>query len=150
MRVESVRFGEFDVPEESVLEFSFGIFGFPHLRRCCLLPYGGTAGLRWIQSLEDPTLLFLSVEPYLVFPEYEAEIPDSEAQALELGSAEEAAVLTLVTVCPETQTVSANLLAPRGHQHEDAAGAASAVGHRPLSDEARNRGRDQGRPSCWC
>ena len=112
MRVESVRFGEFDVPEESVLEFSSGIFGFPHLRRCCLLPYGGTAGLRWIQSLEDPTLLFLSVEPYLVFPEYEAEIPDSEAQALELGSAEEAAVLTLVTVCPDTQTVSANLLAP--------------------------------------
>ena len=112
MRVVSVKFGELDVPEETLLDFPTGIFGFPQLRRCCLLPYGEPSGLRWIQSLDDPILLFLSVEPHAVFPEYEAEIPDSEAQALDLQTAEDAAILTLVTVCPDTKTVSANLLAP--------------------------------------
>ena len=112
MRVVSVKFGELDVPEETALDFPAGIFGFPLLRRCCLLPYGESSGLRWIQSLDDPILLFLSVEPHTVFPEYEAEIPENEAQALDLQMAEDAAILTLVTICPDTNTVSANLLAP--------------------------------------
>lgn len=112
MQVVSFKFGELEVPEEVVLDFPVGIFGFPQLRRCCLLPYKETSGLRWIQSLDDPVLLFLSVEPHAVFPDYEAEIPDCEAQALDLSRAEDAAILTLVTVCPDTKIVSANLLAP--------------------------------------
>ncbi len=112
MRVETVRFGELDIPEEATLEFPAGIFGFPKLRRCCLVPYGSTRGLRWLQSLDDATLLFLTVEPYLVFPEYEAEVPEHEAAALGLTRPEEAAMLTLVTISPETEAVTTNLVAP--------------------------------------
>ena len=112
MRVKTTRFGELDIPEEATLEFPRGIFGFPELRRCCLLPYGSTRGLRWLQSLEDPTLLFLTMEPYLVFPEYEAEVPEHEAAALGLERPEEAAVLTLVTISPETEAMTTNLMAP--------------------------------------
>jgi len=112
MRVETVRFGELDIPEEATLEFPAGIFGFPKLRRCCLVPYGPTRGLRWLQSLDDPPLLFLTVEPYLVFPEYEAEVPEHEAAALGLTRPEEAAMLTLVTISPETEAVTTNLMAP--------------------------------------
>ncbi len=112
MRVETVRFGVVQVPEEATLEFPAGILGFPQLRRCCLLPYGSTRGLRWLQSLDDPGLLFLTVEPYLVFPDYEADLPDHEAEALELTEPEEAAILTLLTISLESQAVTANLLAP--------------------------------------
>lgn len=112
MRVASIKFGKLETPEETALFFPVGIYGFPQLRRCCLLPYGIPSELRWLQSLENPFLLFLSVEPHAIFPEYEAEIPDIEAEALDLKKAEEAAILTLLTVCPETNTISANLLAP--------------------------------------
>ena len=107
-----MRFGELDIPEEATVEFPGGIFGFPKLRRCCLVPCGSVRGLRWLQSLDDPKLVFLTVEPYLVFPDYEAEVPEQEAAALGLMRPEEAAVLTLVTISPEGEAVTTNLMAP--------------------------------------
>jgi flagellar assembly factor FliW len=112
MRLETARFGGLEVPEESVLDFPAGILGFPEMRRCCLLPYGENHGLRWLQSVEDPGLLFLTLEPYLVFPDYEVDLPEWEAEALGLEVPGEAAVLTLVTICAESAVVTTNLLAP--------------------------------------
>jgi len=112
MRVHTHRFGDIDVPDEAILHFPEGIHGFPHFRRCCLLPYGYHTGLRWLQSLDDPALVFLTLEPHLVFPDYEVEIPDRDAIALDLTDPERAVVLTLVTVSEERSSVTANLLAP--------------------------------------
>ena len=109
MHVQTQRFGEIDVPEHAVIQFPDGILGFPQLRRGCLLPYQprprcppcfGTSVpkppptpqpepiLRWLQSLDDPSLLFLTVEPYLIFPDYDVELSDADAAALQLDSAE--------------------------------------------------------------
>ena len=112
MRVNSHRFGQIDVPRQTILHFPDGMLGFPHLRRGCLLPYGPNAGLRCLQSLEDPALLFLTVEPYIVFPQYEVELTDADAIALELGKPEHAAVLTLITISKDGEAVTTNLLAP--------------------------------------
>ena len=137
MHVQTQRFGEIDVPEHAVIQFPDGILGFPQLRRGCLLPYQprprcppcfGTSVpklpptpqpepiLRWLQSLDDPSLLFLTVEPYLIFPDYDVELSDADAAALQFDSAEPpgelrpagelcpagelrpAAVLTLITI----------------------------------------------------
>jgi flagellar assembly factor FliW len=111
MRV-ATAFGEVDIPDEVVLHFPAGIYGFPQLRRGCLLPYGATSGLRWLQSLDEPSLVFLTVEPYLVFPGYEADLPEYDAEALELTAPSEAAIVTLVTISAESEAVTTNLLAP--------------------------------------
>jgi flagellar assembly factor FliW len=110
MHVQTQRFGEIDVPEHAVIQFPDGILGFPQLRQGCLLPYQPDSpgppdsgpqldsGLRWLQSLDDPSLLFLTVEPYLIFPDYDVELSDADAAALQLESADHAAVLTLITI----------------------------------------------------
>jgi flagellar assembly factor FliW len=54
--------------------------------------------LRWLQSLDDPSLLFLTVEPYLIFPDYDVELSDADAGALQLDTADHAAILTLITI----------------------------------------------------
>lgn len=54
--------------------------------------------LRWLQSLDDASLLFLTVEPYLIFPDYDVELSDADAGALQLDSADHAAILTLITI----------------------------------------------------
>lgn len=112
MRVPTVRFGEIDIPDEHIIHFPAGIFGFPHLRRCCLLPQGPAAGVRWLQSLDDPTLVFLTVEPHLLLPDYELEIADADALALALTHPRHAAVLTLVTISEDGTAATTNLLAP--------------------------------------
>jgi len=117
--VQTHRFGEIDVPDQAVLLFPDGIIGFPQLQRACLLPYEpgsrsqpGSA-LRWLQSLDDPALAFLTIEPFLIFPDYEIELSDADSLALDLQPTEAhsaqddasglctsalCAVLTLITI----------------------------------------------------
>jgi len=112
MRVEICKYGEIDVPEDLILDFPEGIHGFPQLKRCCLVLYSSTPGLRWLQSVDDPSLAFLTIEPHLIFPDYEAELPDSDSLALGLTEADQAAIITLVTISEDGSAITTNLLAP--------------------------------------
>jgi flagellar assembly factor FliW len=112
MRVNTLRFGELEIPEEATVVFPEGILGFPQFHRVSLLPHRPGSALRWLQSLDDPALAFLGTEPHLFFPDYQFEIPDPDAEALGLTAVEEAAVLTLITI---------------SHQGRAAAGTASAA-----------------------
>ncbi len=119
MRIDTLRFGQIDVPDEAVVHFPNGIVGFPQLQRGCLLPCDHPSGdqpssarLRWLQSLDDPALLFLTVEPHLIFPDYEIELSDADSAALQLRSPGDAAVITLITLSDEGAALTANLLAP--------------------------------------
>lgn len=112
MRVRTARFGDIEVPEEATLWFPVGILGFPGLGRSCLLPHGGTAGLRWLQSLDDPTVAFLTVEPHLVFPDYEADVCEADVLALGIRRPQDTALLVVLTLSEDGSDVTANLLAP--------------------------------------
>jgi len=112
MRVDTPRFGEMDVPEEAILTFADGLYGFPEVRECCLLPYQAGSVLRWLQCLDDPRIAFLTVEPHAFFPDYEIELSDTDAAGLELADAADAAVMTLVTVLHECRAMATNLAAP--------------------------------------
>lgn len=112
MRIRTLKFGEVDVPEERLLQFPDGIPGFPQLGRCCLLPQEAAPGLRWLQSVDDPALVFLTLEPHLVFPNYHIELPEADAVALGLTDPGRAAVLAMVTISADGSAISANLAAP--------------------------------------
>lgn len=118
MRIDTLRFGEIDVPDEAVIHFANGIVGFPQLQRGCLLPCDHPSGrqpspgLRWLQSLDDPALLFLTVEPHLIFPDYEIELSDADSAALQLDTPGDAAVISFITLSDEGAALTANLLAP--------------------------------------
>lgn len=112
MRVHTPSFGELEIPDDALLTFSQGLFGFPELRMCCLLPYGPGSPLRWLQCLDETSLTFLTVEPHIFFPDYEISIGDTEAAVLRLSRAEDAAILTLMTISADGQAVTTNLAAP--------------------------------------
>ena len=112
MQVHTPSFGELEIPDDAVLTFSQGIFGFPELRECCLLPYDPGSGLRWLQCLNDANLTFLTVEPHVLFPDYDVNLADSDAGLLGLSRAEDAAILTLVTISAGGRAVTTNLAAP--------------------------------------
>jgi flagellar assembly factor FliW len=124
MHINTLRFGQIDVPDEAIIHFPNGIVGFPQLQRGCLLPCDHPSGdqpspgrrpsprLRWLQSVDDPALLFLTVEPHLIFPDYEIELSDADSAALQLDSPADAAVITLITLSDKGAALTANLLAP--------------------------------------
>ena len=113
--LEVVRFGEtesLEVPRQRVLTFPRGLVGMEHLHAFALLEDERIAPCRWLQSLEDPALAFVVVDPHLVDPEYEAHVPEDEAGELKLQAAGDATLWVLVTVHTDPAQSTVNLLAP--------------------------------------
>ena len=112
MIIDTHRFGEIEVPEESVLTLINGMWGFPEAKRFALLPYSSEGMLHWLQSVDDPTLCFLAVEPHHFFADYEVVLGDADTTLLGLREAKDAALLSVLTLHRDTSVVTANLAGP--------------------------------------
>jgi flagellar assembly factor FliW len=113
MKFRSNRLGEIDVDPDCVLSMPEGMLGFSGSRRYVVVPHRRDGPFRWLQSLDDPDLSFLVVDPWIVRPDYEPIIPQSDAQALGLGDDSLKVVYAVVTVPPgDPEQMTANLLGP--------------------------------------
>jgi flagellar assembly factor FliW len=112
MVVETTRFGELEVDPCRVITLPKGLIGFPPKQRFILIdhPHGGP--FQWLQSLDDPALAFVVVDPLVYFPGYSVEIPDDEVALLRVRTADDAQILTTLTIRPDAGLVTANLLGP--------------------------------------
>lgn len=112
MRVTTERFGDLDVAADRVLTFPDALPGFTDAHRFVLVEVEGNEVFYWLQSVDDPSLAFLCAVPWSFFPDYEPLVPDDDQASLELEQAEDAMVLTILTVNREINEITANLLGP--------------------------------------
>jgi len=102
----SARFGNYEVPLESVLHFPDGLIGLPRARRFALLePSRPEIPFRYLVCLDLPELGFLVCDPEAVFPGYAAEVVPAGGRA-------GAALLVIVTVPENPREMTVNLMAP--------------------------------------
>lgn len=94
------------------LAFDDGIPGFPRSRRFRLTQTGPDRAFQLLESLDEPGVSLLVVEPWLLFPDYEPDLPDADCEALGLADPGQAAVLCAVTVDGAAREAWANLRAP--------------------------------------
>jgi flagellar assembly factor FliW len=121
VQVETTRFGAIEISEESIFTFAEGLPGFEGERRMTLLASGHVPGhadvgadhptMYWLQDVEDGSLAFLCIVPWLPFPDYEI---DLDVEGLGIADERDVCVLTIVTVRRENgaMQMSANLRAP--------------------------------------
>ena len=86
--------------------------GFADARRFVLVDVEDNDVFYWLQSVDDPSLAFLCAVPWAFFPDYSPVVPDDDQESLELETAEDAMVLTILTVHREAKQITANLLGP--------------------------------------
>ena len=110
--IQTSRFGEIEVSSGSVLHMSNGMLGFEQCKRYVLLEDQPGTPLKWLQSLDDPDLAFIVVNPLEFVPDYGIELCDDDADSLGIASPDEAVVLTTVTVDEDSREVTTNLLGP--------------------------------------
>jgi flagellar assembly factor FliW len=75
-----------------------GILGFEHLKHCLLVANPGEAPFVRLQAQEDPTVVFLVVEPAFILPTYQPDIPEQDVQFLGLHTPEDAQLFNIVTI----------------------------------------------------
>ena len=61
----TTRFGNLEVDDDRLIQLQDGLLGFPDLKRFVLMDYKDTV-LKWFQSVDDPDVAFIVVDPSLV------------------------------------------------------------------------------------
>jgi flagellar assembly factor FliW len=112
VKITTTRFGEITVDERRILKMRGGILGFEHLREFILLIYEDGSPLWWLQSVEDPVLAFVVINPRIALPNYNPQLPASDLELLEISNYEDIALLSIVTVRSQPFRVTTNLRAP--------------------------------------
>ena len=101
-----------EIEDDAVITFPNGIPGFPEHTGFVLIDDERFRPFDWLQSVTDPFVGFVAVEPALVAPDYEFDLSDEDADLLELDRETEPLVLTIVTVPEDFRASTANLKAP--------------------------------------
>jgi len=102
------------LPEENVFTFPAGILGLSEsLTRFELIPLEENSPFFFLQSVQDEDIGFILINPFAFFPDYEFELPDEEAAALQVKEPEkELAVFCIVNAREGLSRATVNLLAP--------------------------------------
>ena len=95
------------------LELPAGIVGFSEYKQADLFAVPEQLPFRWLRLLGPEPVHFVVIEPGGLVPDYVPELFDDDAAALGLESADDAAVLNIVTVSrTEPATATVNLVGP--------------------------------------
>ncbi|MBT3923406.1 MAG: flagellar assembly protein FliW [Nitrospina sp.] len=114
MKLETTRFGNLDIEEKQIIEFSDGLYGFEKETRFILLPFNPNveSPMEWMQSALSPHLAFVITDPYLYVPDYKLKLLEEDKKRVALETEEEFLTRSIVTI-PENYTeMTANLVAP--------------------------------------
>ena len=112
MKVNTTRFGTLEIDDSSIIKMPKGPLGFEENTDYCLIHHRPDTRFRWLQSVDEPGLAFVVVDPSQFFTDYDIEVPDAETEMLGIKSADDALVLVVVTIAEEGTEISADLAAP--------------------------------------
>jgi len=112
MKIESTRFGTLEITEEDILHFPLGIPGFLNEKEFVLLPHGADSPFSFLQSVKEPNLSFLLVDPFAFYKDYEFKLDDILVREMELTEENPPQVWVIATIKENIKDMTVNLLAP--------------------------------------
>ena len=76
MKIKTRKFGEIEIDEKKILSMPKGLPGFPGFERFVLIEDPESAPFCWFQSLEEPNLALVIINPFLFKPDYEIDLKE--------------------------------------------------------------------------
>lgn len=115
MRVNTRLFGEIEIADDKLITFPSGIIGFPDMTKFTLIydeEQGTGAGIRWLQSLDEPDFAMPVMDPLVVKADYNPEVDDELLKNIGSVNMDNILVLVTVTVPSDLTKMSVNLQGP--------------------------------------
>jgi flagellar assembly factor FliW len=110
-QIETKTRGTVTVTEKQCFTFERGLLGFDDYTDFALID-AETAPFFWLQSVQEPTLAFLVVDPFLLRDDYEADIDDEALAIIGLSNPSDVLLLTTVTLPEDGSGATVNLQGP--------------------------------------
>jgi flagellar assembly factor FliW len=112
VKVVTTRFGEIEVGSDQVYELTSPLPGFPVTKNFFFIQKEKIAPFKWMQSIEEPDVTFVVVEPHNFFHDYFPQIPNFELKEVGLDRAEDVHFLVIVVLPEDMTKMTANLRGP--------------------------------------
>lgn len=113
MEIKTRIFGDVTISDDKMISFPNGIVGFPDLKDFALIhdeEQGDQAGIRWMQSVQEPNFAMPVINPLVVKEDYNPMVDDELLSVI--GAGENILVMTTITVPTDLSKMSVNLKAP--------------------------------------
>ncbi|SDZ33437.1 flagellar assembly factor FliW [Evansella caseinilytica] len=113
MMIETKYSGTIDINRDNIIVFEQGIPSFEEEKEFILLPFSKSPSPLYIlQSVNTTKLAFVVMTPFTFFPDYEAKLPDSVLEKLEIEKKEDVALFVILTIKETLEKSTANLRGP--------------------------------------
>jgi len=113
MKVETKYFGIIECNEEDLIIFEDGFIGMEDYKKWLPVSFGDTvSNMSCLQSVDEVNLAFVTINPFVIVSDYNAEISDADKDALEIDDEN---TVTCHVICTMKETVedsTINLKAP--------------------------------------
>lgn len=113
MIAETSRFGKIEYQNSEIITMVSGILGFDEYIRFVIVGQEGQEPFKWLQSLEEPELAFLMIDPSYFKKDYKVGLNPGDLVALKAKNIDDIKIFVLVSI-PNNQPslMSANFQAP--------------------------------------
>lgn len=112
MEIMTRDFGKIEIDKSDIISFNSGLPGFEKMEEFILLPLSDDSPFIIMQSVEDPDIAFVTVEPGNLIQNYEFEISDKTEKNLKIESVSNLLILNIITLKDDFKKSTANLSAP--------------------------------------
>lgn len=113
MKLVTKHFGELNIDEDKIIEFPEGLPGFENEKEFIVINNEDEENpFQWLQSITNPNLAFVIVDPFSIFPDYDVIIPKSVQEKLKIESERDVAIYAIVVVPKDIRKMTVNLLGP--------------------------------------
>lgn len=113
VKIKTTKFGEVEISKDLIFDFVMPVIGFNELKKYAIIDHKPDSPFKWLQSVEEPELAFPITICSFFGIDYQFDIPDDEAEKLEIESPDDIFVCNIANIPssnPEGATI--NMVAP--------------------------------------
>jgi len=103
---------EVELTDKNFIHFADGLIGFEDYHDYALVPQGDDSPFLLLQSVDEPQLAFLTIDPRFFVPTYLPELSEEDLRTIDLKDLSQAVVLSIVVIPEDAAKMTANLQAP--------------------------------------
>ncbi len=113
MIINSKHFGHIEIPEEDIIRFPYGLYGFENVKEYVLLgKVEDENPFMWLHAVHEPDVCFVVIDPYVFKKDYSPSINDKILHKLEVEDPADIRYLSIVVIPQDVSKMTANLQGP--------------------------------------
>lgn len=113
MKLMTKNFGAIEIEEQKIIYFPEGLPGFEKENKFIIINSEDEESLfQWLQSIENPELTFVIINPFFVYPNYDIVIPKTVQEKLKIKDEKDLVIYSIVVVPEDIEKMTTNLLGP--------------------------------------